>query len=607
LDNFGGAVPLSVSDLHLPSPFTPQNSLFELVIFSPFLLVFDGTSGSFLQQQYNLVDNLSMQKSSHSLKLGVDYRRLNPSHTSVVYLQQPLFLDLASTESGQLFGTSLRSSRDLAFTFQNLGIFAQDTWRISPRLTLTYGLRWDLDFVPDGNPAFATVTNFNINNLSTVALAPPGTPPYRTTYGNLAPRVGGAYQLSRKQDRETVFRGGFGVFYDLASQQLGNEINTSRYPYGAFAFISGGTYPDSSRLGPVPIVLGAPGMQTFDPNLKLPYTLEWSVALEQALGAQQTISTSYIGSTGRRLLVSGRIFAPNQTFSQINFVTNGATSDYHALQVQFQRRLSHRLQALASYTWSHSIDTASAGSLLGGNFGNDFVPGINPNANRGPSDFDIRDTFSAAITYDVPVPKINAFTKAVLGGWSVQSIIQARSAPPVNAFYSSFALSPTLFGAAAAIRPDAVPGQPLYIYGAQCASTLQALGELASGQGCPGGKGFNPNAFVRPPLDANGNPVRQGNLPRNKLRGFGATQWDFAVHRDFPIRESLKLQFRAEMFNVLNHPNFGSPSGDLDSSQFGYSTQMLGQSLGGSGFGGLDALYQIGGPRSIQLALKILF
>lgn len=108
---------------------------------------------------------------------------------------------------------------------------------------------------------------------------------------------------------------------------------------------------------------------------------------------------------------------------------------------------------------------------------------------------------------------------------------------------------------------------------------------------------------------ATGFPLRQGDLGRNALRAFGAFQWDFAVHRDFPIRESVKLQFRAEMFNVLNHPNFGPPDGNLADPQFGLSTQMLGQSLGGQnvGQGGLSSLYQIGGPRSVQLALKILF
>jgi hypothetical protein len=104
--------------------------------------------------------------------------------------------------------------------------------------------------------------------------------------------------------------------------------------------------------------------------------------------------------------------------------------------------------------------------------------------------------------------------------------------------------------------------------------------------------------------------LRQGNLGRNALRAFGATQWDFGIHRDFPIHESLKLQFRAEMFNVLNHPDFGPPIGDIGDPRFGQSIEMLGQNLSGSagaGAGAFSPLYQIGGPRSIQLALKLTF
>jgi len=196
------------------------------------------------------------------------------------------------------------------------------------------------------------------------------------------------------------------------------------------------------------------------------------------------------------------------------------------------------------------------------------------------------------VTYDVPAPKVNAFTNAILRGWSTHNFIKAWSASPVD-------LSDTNFytfngGAVGEIRPDVVPGQPFYLYGLQY----------------PGGKAFNPAAFTDPPADPNtGNPLRQGTLPRNALRGFGAWQWDFSVHRDFPIHESIKLQFRAEMFNVLNHPNFGSPVADISQPNFGRSTQMLGESLNyfNQGGGGFSSLYQIGGPRSIQLALKVIF
>ncbi len=251
--------------------------------------------------------------------------------------------------------------------------------------------------------------------------------------------------------------------------------------------------------------------------------------------------------------------------------------------------MSHGLQALASYTWSHSLDDGSAGSYFNGL--NQFVPSIK-SANRGPSDFDIRSAFSAALTYELPVRKTNAFTNAILRGWSLQNVIQAHSATPVSVVDTNFS---ALLNTSATVRLDVVPGQSLYLYGSQY----------------PGGKAFNPTAFTDPPTDANGNALRQGNLGRNALRGFGAAQWDFAVHRVFPIRESLQLQFRAEMFNVLNHPNFGPPCGDIGGNcPFGVSTATLGQSLvgfGGAGGGAFNPLYQIGGPRSIQLALKFVF
>jgi hypothetical protein len=612
LDDIGGAIPLTSAELNLPSPFTLRNSEFADFILSAGLLV-DGTLGDLVQRQYNAVDNVTLQKGSHSLKFGIDYRRLTPSWNPFQYELVPLFANVLAAENGQLLETIVQSERKASLRLQNLGTFVQDTWRIKPRVTLTYGLRWDLDFVPSSDPDLPAFMNFNLSNLATLALAPSGVQPYSTKYGNVAPRAGAAYQVSQRQGWEMVLRGGFGVFYDLASQEIGNALSQSQYPFGARTNIIGGIYGslNPSQLTPPPITaanVSVNGTRGFDPNLTLPYTLQWNVAVEQALGPQQIVSASYVGSAGRRLLQTADQFSPNPAFAEVQILTNEATSDYDALQVQLQRRLSHGLQALASYTWSHSIDTASGSSLIG-NSANTFVPGIDPSVERGPSDFDIRNVFSAAVTYDIPTLRLNGLTKAVLGGWSVQNIIQVRSASPVNIYYSNFYGS-NAFNSGIFIRPDIVPGQPLYLFGAQCTQVPPA----GLGSPCPGGKGFNSNAFISPPVDLNGNPVRQGNIGRNELRGFGASQWDLAVHRDFPIRESLKLQFRAEMFNILNHPNFAPPIGDLidplsPNPQFGQSIQMLNQFLGGGvgTGGGFSALYQVGGPRSIQLALKILF
>jgi hypothetical protein len=602
LDNFGGAVPLV--SLPLPSPYTPQNSLFILSIFS--LLngtINQGGKTSDIQRQFNIVDSLAVQRGPHTLKFGIDFRRLSPVFDPLPYSQQPYFGDVPSAETGNLYFGYMLSNQASTLLFRNLGIFAQDTWRVAPRLTLTYGLRWDVDFAPSSinGPNLPAATGFNLSNLSQLALASSGTPPFKTTYGNFAPRLGIDYQLSQNQDWATVLRGGFGVFYDLATGEAGNNISFS-YPFGATSLVFGppaggtATFPLSpAEAAPPPISaasLSLPGsaLYVFDPSLKLPYTLQWNIALEQTLGTEQALTASYIGAQGRRLIATANVISPNPNLAEALLVTNLGTSDYNALQVQFQRRLTHGLQALASYTWSHSIDTGSAGSTY---YASDAaVPGENPNANRGSSDFDIRNAFSAGLTYDIPGPKINAFANAIVRGWSLQNVIQARSAPPVNVFDASLS---DILGHETDIRPDLVPGVPVDLYGPEF----------------PGGKALNINAFVDPPIDpSTGLPLRQGDLGRNVLRGFGATQWDFAVHRNFPIHESLTLQFRAEMFNVLNHPNFGQPLGNIAAGPaFGISNQMLGQSLNNQNLGGgaFDPLYQIGGPRSMQFALKLTF
>ncbi len=604
-DNFGGAVPLTT--VPLPTPFTIQNTFFQFNVSSlgSFNSIFLGSNARARQKQINIVDSIFVQKGPHGMKFGVDFRRLAPEFVPRSYSQALGFSTVSRAGTGNLSFALLAQSLGVTFRFRNLGLFAQDTWRANPRLTLTYGLRWDIDFVPStiSGPSLNAVTGFNLSDLSNLALAPAGTPPYKTPYGNFAPRIGLAYQLSQSQNRQTVVRGGFGVFYDLATSEVGNVVDASNYPFAVFRFVFGGTYPpvNPNQFAPpaiTPPTASSGTLRGIDPNLQLPYTLEWNAAVEQELGRQQSITASYIGASGRRLLQTALVSKPNQNYARAQLVTNAATSRYNALQLQFQRRLSHGLQAIASYTWSHSIDTASAGSL--GTTSNGLVAALSPMQNRGPSDFDIRNTFSAALTYDFPAPKGNALANAILRGWSTENIIQVRSAPPVNVYYSTFS---SLSNSSTQVRPNLVSGQSLYLSGSQY----------------PGGKKLNPAAFTAPPLDANNLPTGQGNLGRNALRGFAAAQWDFGVHRDFPIRESLKLQFRAELFNVLNHPNFAQPVGDLGTPaigsnpavlnpQFGLSQQMLGRGLSGpGGFGAFNPLYQIGGPRSIQFALKLTF
>jgi len=593
LDGFGGAVPLG--SLSFPSPYASQNAQLTLGIFS--LIdgyLQEGLLRQNIQRQLNVVDNVSLQLGSHALKVGVDFRRLAPITRPFLYSQFPAFNDVPSAQSGTLAFSSVQAQTNATFLFRNIGVFAQDTWRAQSRLTLTYGVRWDVDSAPSttSGPSVPAVTGFNLQNLSQLTLAPAGTSPFHNTYSNFAPRIGIAYQLTQTPNSETVLRGGFGVFYDMATQEVGNLIDQFAYPFGVDQFDVGGTFPLSSGAAVPPAIVppnAANGgtLTAFDPHLKLPYTLEWNTTVEQALGSQQKLSIAYVGSSGRRLIQSGFLFAPNSNLASALLVGNLSTSNYNAFQAQFQRRLSQGLQALVSYTWSHSIDDASAGST--GVFSNTFVPGIDSQQNRGPSDFDIRHSLSVGLTYSAPPPKSNRLARLILSNWSTDNFLLVRTAAPMNVYDSVLGL---FNGGITQVRPD-ITGAAWYLYGA-----------------FPGGKALNPAAFVPPPTNpSTGGPLREGDLGRNALRGFGATEWDFALHRDFPIREAIKLQFRAEMFNVVNHPDFGPPVADISQPNFGLSTQILAQSLGGTnvGGGGFSPLYQIGGPRSIQFALKLTF
>jgi hypothetical protein len=615
MDRFGGAIPFPAP----PStdPLAHPGSLLALQTLVPSIILAQGIDQQNLQRQFNLVDNVSIQMGRHSLGLGMDIRRLTPFLYPDPYLQNMFFADVQSLSAGESFFARVESHLHGTLLFRNLGFFAHDKWRALPRLTLNYGVRWDIDAAPkslDG-PGLVAVTGFNLEDLSQLNLAPAGTPPFRTTYGNFAPRVGATYQVGQRSQFQTVIRGGVGIFYDLATQEVGNSVGIADYPFGATKFLFGSVFPlDSNSASPPAVTaseLSNGRLSAFDPNLRLPYTLEWNGAVEQALGQEQTVSATYVGAAGRRLIQTGIFFFANSGFREASLVTNAASSSYHALELQFNRRLNHGVQALASYTWSHSIDDASAGSAFG-NAANALVPGVMAEENRGASDFDVRHSLSAGITYTLSFAERSAWAKWVLRGWSAQSILQVRSAPPVNVYI------PDLSDVTdhTQIRPDVTPGIPLYVYGRAFPGGrgLNGAPGAVSG-GCPDGS-VSVGPYCPPPTDANGRPLRQGSLGRNELRAFGAGQWDLGVHRDFPIREWMSLQFRAEMFNILNHPNFGPPNAQLtfsktplDFPSFGRASQMLGQGLSGGNLagGGLDPLYQFGGPRSIQLALRLVF
>ena len=620
LDTFGGAMPPPDSAL-FPS-FAPSGSstfVFGLTggTLSSF---FVGKPAETVQRQINLVDTITVVTGAHQLKFGVDYRRLFPIFNRQQYSQQAGFnggVNQALTGRASFaFISSFAGTRFPIIT--NVSLFGQDTWKLSPRLTLTYGLRWEVNPPPrekNGKDGLAINGIDDPTQLSFVL--PQGTPIYKTTYDNFAPRVGAAYLLSNARGKETVLRGGFGIFYDLGTGLAGfgssfpNTISTFLAPAGGLPFpfdLATAAPPPFPSLTP-PINVGSSVVQAVDPNLELPYTYQWNFSVEQSLGPNQTISASYLGAAARRLYYLELLQNSNASFPGSVFVVrNLATSDYNALQLQFQRRLSRGLQALASYTWSKSLDTVSNDSSIFPD-----VRRVNLDQERGPSDFDVRHAFNAGVTYDIPAPIARGFGNAILRDFSIDTTFTARSATPVNIVTGMAAVGGDS-GAASSSRPNLIPGISLYIYdpafagGTRINNIVPTPAQVAAAGCAPITPTNAKGPFCTPSTN------RQGTLGRNALRGFGMWQMDLALRRQFNLTERLKLQVRAEAFNIFNHPNFGDPGANfngtnaLTSSQFGQSINMLGRSLGSSGVArGFNPLYQVGGPRSMQFALRLQF
>jgi hypothetical protein len=594
LDNFGGATPPS------PAALMPVGTLVNdstAVFNASFINLFSGANDNiqtlFLGLdaknqvgQWNVVDDFVVTKGRHQVKFGADYRRLPVVQTGNKSLINYIPVDPAQFASqATVLVVNNQVSKPANFYSHSFSAYAQDRWNIGRQLSITYGLRWELNPAPSAHSGTFLASWQNVDNPTQIALAPAGTPPWKTTHANFAPRIGIAWQVSQKSD--LVVRAGWGIFYDLGTG-VAAGLGAS-FPNTA-TFQAFGTFPvpitnlasvtPSTSLQP-PYVRQA--ILAFAPGLELPYSYQWDAAVEKSLGHKQALSFTYVGQVGRRLLRQEGITDPSTNFQMTNFylTRNGDTSDYHALQVQFRRPLSQRLQALMNYTWSHSIDTNSSDSFVGISHFAFSVPN-----ERGSSNFDARQNVSGAVTYQVPGFKRNLFLTKLSQDWSLDGVFQARTGFPLHIFTRSLPIP----GQVSETRPDLVLGMPVWIVDGSA----------------PGGKRLNPVAFVIPTTS------RQGNLGRNLFAGFGATQIDTSVARKFVFTDRVSLQFRADAFNVFNHPNFSSlddsfgecsgTSGSNCSPPFGRATRMLNNSLGG-----LNPLYQIGGPRSMQLSLKLLF
>jgi Carboxypeptidase regulatory-like domain/TonB dependent receptor/TonB-dependent Receptor Plug Domain len=525
--------------------------------------------------QWNLRDNFNAQAGKHLLKFGMDERRvashLHPAALSV----QADFLDRDSMLNNAVSDLVVTATSPANPILNQFSLFAQDDWKVSKALSLSLGLRWDLAPPPKGeNGQNAYTVLGDVNTPATLEVAPRATPLWHMGWYNFAPRAGVAWAENSEPGKELILRAGGGVFFDSSNQPALRAF--SGLGFANSIHFAGQPLPVTPPELNVPPAGSSPYSGTnafaFPSHLQLPYSWQWNIALEKALGRSQTLTASYVGASGQRLLEEQRrnVNQANPNLGDVTFYPHGLTSSYEAMQLKFQRSLVQGIQTLVSYTWSHALDYGSTDPTF---------PLI-----HGNSDLDVRHNLETAISWDLSRPEGNSLARIFFGGWRLDGRVLARTGFPVDLGGNFFLDSIT--GDTYSSGVDLIPNRPLYQHGS----------------GFPGGRLFNGGVNAFNPAFALPQGNAQGDAPRNLVRGFSAYQGNAGVRRTFHLHDALNLQVESEMFNVTNHPNFGYIDPYLPDLLFGQPTKLLNQSFGSTG-----SIYQQGGPRSMQISLRLTF
>ena len=492
-----------------------------------------------------------------------------------------------------------------------ISAYAQDSWRVTTRLTVNVGLRLDFTMIPDvgnGNGGPQYYGNMDmINGIYWISAVPgscgslgkapciptaDGSLPAHVEVGtlrhnfgqNLGPRAGIAYKLSDN----TAIRSGFGIFYDNMSavvqsaQNIGmtwpdvgrrqsTNFNAPTMQQLTPTITAENPFPASSLPSATPFTTGA---YFNDPWLKNLYSMEWNFGIERALGGGSVLSVNYVGSGTRRMPIGGyynvavtpgpgspSLRFPYPYITPTNFDRSWGRGNYNALQLQFRRRFSHGVTLVANYTWSKSIDIACDGF-----FGVEGCSVQNPylfNQQRSVSGTDLPQNFNMAWTWDIPVSASNRLVNTAVHGWQLNGLATFFNGPPFTVNVSGDIANTG--NATGYMRPNVV-GDP----------------NLSNPTAA---KWFNTSAFAAPAS------YTFGNAGRNILRSEGAKNFDISVFRSFPLRfrEGMHLEFRGEAFNAFNTPRYAAPVSNLSASNFGQVTSTANT------------------ERQFQFAMKVIF
>ncbi|MFY9556069.1 MAG: TonB-dependent receptor [Blastocatellia bacterium] len=564
-------------------------SFITVLGFSPLGDEFNNPQQS-VTNMFQVLDGASYARGRHLVKFGFDFRAI----------QQNAFRDVQSrgflTFSSQITGNALadlllglpvftggaRLDNHQHLRTESYGFYVNDSFRVRPALTISAGLRYEYN-----SPPVDAFDRANLYDPETRSLVPVGTngvprSGFEPDKNNWAPRVGLAWTLGSSAN--AVLRAGYGVYYDQSSlaPSEGLYFNAPFFDFNLFFTLPqlpltlNDPFPNKF---PFPLPHSAFGFQR---DLRTPYLQHWNVSLQQALGKSRVVEAAYVGSKGTKLITARDINQPRPSpaqfnprpvpqFDDITFEESSANSNYNSLQVRFQQRLDFGLSILSSYTWSKSIDNASSFFASAGdpNFPQDS---FNTAAERGRSNFDVRHRLSLSYGYDLPFGEGRALLgdsgvwSKILTGWQTFGILTLQSGRPFTvALLSEIDNSNT--------------GRSTLGFGANDRPNVAGSAELSDRTP---DRWFNTAAFAFPAFGS------FGNAGRNILDGPGFENFNASLMKTTKLKERLDLQFRAEAFNLFNHPNFNLPDNFVGSPTFG-------------------RILSAQSPRHIQFGLKLLF
>jgi hypothetical protein len=562
-----------------------------------------------LNQLWQVADNISIRRGAHFFKAGMLVARRNWTFDESVNGRASFNFDgtvtaqgVAATRDHQfadfLLGLSTSaavSAQPFATRMNNIwqAYYFQDDWKVTPHLTLNFGLRYEYYRPPVQR---GKATNFDLNGFVPARQIYHGFPdiadtsdrpaalvyPDRNDFG---PRIGFAWQAPHVKD--FVVRGGYGIYYTPEITNSWTTLTLNPPIVQTFSFTGNATNPinvATAFQAQGSTNVGLFGSGALDPHLRTTYTQQWNLTTQKKLPGNFYMDVGYVGSKGTRLTatydgnrpidvvipanaapIAQR--RPFRGFDNISTTKSIGNSTYHSLQSKVERRVANGLSILGAYTWSHSLSNADISSVGGGSFLDPIQNYFNLGAERSSSAFDIRHRLSIAAIYEVPWFRSskNPFTRALLGGWQLSTIITEQTG-----FAAALSRTVDTTGTGIASRVNMVAGQDPMLPRDQRTRD----------------RWFNTSAFSLPVAGEFGNAVRQPiHLP-------GLNQVDASAVKNFRFFETHAVQFRAEFFNFFNHVNLGAPGLNIrDPNTFG---RVISTAQGAAGMPGDSRVVQFG-------------